>query len=58
MGNGLTGLVSTETDIEVGDNGQVVGSHQSETGQTTALVEKQYSLMSSLSFIKRTKTDY
>ena len=35
----LTGLVTTETDIEVGDYSQVVASHQSEAGQTAALVE-------------------
>ena len=35
----LTGLVTTETNIEVGDDSQVVTSHQSETGQSAGLLE-------------------
>ena len=34
----LTGLVTTETDIEVGDNCQVITSNQIEAGQSADLV--------------------
>ena len=37
--NALTGLVTTETNIEVGDDSQVIASHQSETGQSAGLLE-------------------
>ena len=39
QGNALTGLVTTETNIQVCDDSQVVTANQSEAGQTTALVE-------------------